>query len=360
MRDSYDWEDMQPNRFRGEDFAAIGSVRIPYESLIRGDGPTPGMVVDVYKEDRVKRSDNGAQASFYRNGADTECDTEFGLKTFNTFHEAYCAYNRQLLAAAEGMAPPVGRMVLFSHLTSRGRVMLSKLDLGAQETREYVWGYQTALAVMSEHREDTEMYYDAAKDAFMEWVDEQRAEISIPECFDQDVDMIEVDECFEQDWIDEWITNNKPEYDDYKGQIESHQWAHDYEIVLPTEAELVLAMEDGDFELPHGRTVQGVMNTIKNNVWNPMWGVALVEAMRAAPIHNRVHEAFRCLNGEPTGDLHNQNIGEWNGDGVIIDWGYHILGGGANHPTSREDQATPDLGWDYKRNYTDAVCVRAD
>ena len=223
-----------------------------------------------------------------------------------------------------------------------------------------MWGYQTALATMSEHRDDTEQRYDAAQEAFDEHIEERREEIDIPSCFDQDVYDIEPDECYAEEWKQTFIDDHFTEGYDLKHQIEAHQWQHDYEIVLPTEAELVLALEDETFELPHGRTVAGVRKIKDNNIWNPMWGVALVEAMRASTTHNRVHEAFRCLNGEPTGDLHNQNFGEWNGDGVIIDWGYHILGGGANHPHSGDNQATPDLGWDYKREYQDAVCVRVD
>jgi len=358
MRTSYDWEDMQPNRHRDETFAAIGSVRLPYDTLKNEADAVPSLVVDVYKEDKVRRTDNGAQASFYSNGACTECPDEFAIKTFSTFHEAYCAYNRQLMASLEDMAPPVGRMVLFSHLKDGGRVTLSKLDLGNREERKYVWGYQTAVAEMNGDRDDTEMRWDAAQEAFQEHIDERRYEIDIPSCFDQDVEL-EPCENYEQSWKEEYVQNNFSDSDHLKDQIESHCWAHDYEQ-LPTECELMHAVGLSDFEIQHGDrmvTVERVV-TWKNQTWNPLWGVALVEAMRRSPEPNQVQECHSVLNGEPTGDLHNQNFGEWNGDGVIIDWGFHILGGGNNHPTSTDTCEIPDLRWDYKRQYAEAVCVR--
>ncbi len=357
MRDSYDWSDMDPNTFRGEKFNAVGSMRLPHKkmrkdgSVYANDMPVPSLVVDVYSVGSANRSDNGAQADFFQNNADTECADEFAIKVFGSFHEAYCAYNRQYMAAREDMAPPVGRMVLFSYLKRTRRVSLSNLQLGDDESRVYRWGYQTAVAVMGECRDETEEAYELADEAWNEYIEEQRGEIFVPDCFEEHDH--EPCEHARENFVDEWVQDYRAEQPNPKEEIECHNWAIDYEM-LPTEAELALAIRDEDFEFKADGETLTVAKFLRrmNGSWNPTWGIALVEYLRANTEHC-CQEAHQALNGEPTGDLHNQNFGLWNDDPVIIDWGYHILGGGANHPAHEIMKDVPEVDWGYERAYRD-------
>ena len=77
--------------------------------------------------------DDGCQTSFFRNNAEIDNPKQFGLKMFNTSIEAFAAYQRQSLAAKEGLAPPVGKMIRWIVKNYHGRTVNR-------------WGYETALA----------------------------------------------------------------------------------------------------------------------------------------------------------------------------------------------------------------------
>lgn len=77
--------------------------------------------------------DDGCQTSFFRNNAETNNARQFGFKMFNTSIEAFAAYQRQSLAAKEGLAPPVGKMIRWIVKNYHGRTVNR-------------WGYETALA----------------------------------------------------------------------------------------------------------------------------------------------------------------------------------------------------------------------
>ena len=77
--------------------------------------------------------DDGCQTSFFRNNAEINNARQFGLKMFNTSIEAFAAYQRQSLAAKEGLAPPVGKMIRWIVKNYHGRTVNR-------------WGYETALA----------------------------------------------------------------------------------------------------------------------------------------------------------------------------------------------------------------------
>jgi len=81
--------------------------------------------------------DDGCQTSFFRNNAAINNAKQFGFKMFNTSIEALAAYQRQSLAAHEGLAPPVGKMI---------RWVIQDTHRGRKVNR---WGYETALAETS-------------------------------------------------------------------------------------------------------------------------------------------------------------------------------------------------------------------
>ena len=355
MRDSYDWSDLEPNVFVGMTHRPVGSVRLPYTSYqgdVRPMAAAMGPVVDLYVEGEVTRSDNGAQADYYSNNADDGCSDEYAIKTFQSFHEAYCAYNRQWLAATEGQAPPVGRMVLFSKVSKSNRINLSSIDMGQGSQRVYRWGYQTAVADMSEnedYRDSSELYEEGEQAWDCHW-EEQVADLDLPACFEPGQEM-EWDDCYRDEWIQSWVDANRGDYEDTpKAEMESASWDHDYSL-LPNERELRVMAQGKTLELDkNGRTwnVEEICTRARRQ-WNPMWCVEMVEAARAQDV-NDLDRVRDTLNDEPNGDLHNMNVGRWEGDAVIIDWGYHIMGGGSNSPGAQiTESETPDLEWHYSR-----------
>jgi hypothetical protein len=99
--------------------------------------------VDEYVIKRpVKSAQEGAQAMFITNNAKPNRVHEYGIKLFDTAAEAYAAYQRQMIAAAAGVAPPVRRMVKMS-LPGRCRCAW---PLCFMKSRKVMWGYQTCIA----------------------------------------------------------------------------------------------------------------------------------------------------------------------------------------------------------------------
>lgn len=89
---------------------------------------------DHYILPRAPRSNGyGAQAQFITNNARPNMKREYGIKLFLSISEAYAAYQRQKLAAEQGCAPPVRRMVCVEYRHPR---------LGVVRR----WGYQTCIA----------------------------------------------------------------------------------------------------------------------------------------------------------------------------------------------------------------------
>jgi hypothetical protein len=84
---------------------------------------------------------DGCQSSFFRNGAKVNNPNQFGIKVFNTSIEAFAAYQRQRLAAKEGLAPPVGVMV---------RWIVRATVKGSVQTYNR-WGYETCIADTSDN-----------------------------------------------------------------------------------------------------------------------------------------------------------------------------------------------------------------
>lgn len=72
------------------------------------------------------------QTSFFTNNAEVDNPNQYAIKIFNTSIEAYAAFQRQSLAAKEGLAPPVGSMVRWIV-----RVLGRKINR---------WGYETCRA----------------------------------------------------------------------------------------------------------------------------------------------------------------------------------------------------------------------
>jgi hypothetical protein len=99
--------------------------------------------VDHYMSDAPLRfTSGGAQASFIRNNARANTPREYGIKLFPNVSQAFAAYQRQKIAADAGAAPPVRRMVCFSH---PGMVYNREQDRYVRAT-VLSWGYQTCVA----------------------------------------------------------------------------------------------------------------------------------------------------------------------------------------------------------------------
>jgi hypothetical protein len=89
-----------------------------------------GILIYSYKDIPLAQTDDGSQARFLRNNARACHPKEFGLKLYYGKWEAICAYERQKLAAKEGLAPPVGRLIQVH-----------------KDNKIKFWGYQTCLAI---------------------------------------------------------------------------------------------------------------------------------------------------------------------------------------------------------------------
>lgn len=99
--------------------------------------------IDHYRCDHMPRfSGCGAQAGFLVNNARPNCPREYGIKLFSTASQAFAAYQRQMIAAEAGAAPPVRRMVYFTALGMRYDWESGRHVRGVIE----YWGYQTCLA----------------------------------------------------------------------------------------------------------------------------------------------------------------------------------------------------------------------
>jgi len=93
--------------------------------------------IDHYRCDHMPRfSGCGAQAGFLVNNARPNCAREYGIKLFPTASQAFAAYQRQMIAAEAGAAPPVRRMV---------KVLVRSPWYG-DDLRTIYYGYQTCLA----------------------------------------------------------------------------------------------------------------------------------------------------------------------------------------------------------------------
>ena len=79
--------------------------------------PIMGKVAVYYWSSKNACTAEGCSATFYLNGAEPDNPNHFAIKMFNTSVEAYAAFERQSLAAKDGLAPPVGHMAQFVYKT---------------------------------------------------------------------------------------------------------------------------------------------------------------------------------------------------------------------------------------------------
>lgn len=84
--------------------------------------------------------DSGCQSDFFPNGAEVNNPNQYAIKMFNTSIEAYAAWQRQKIAADEGLAPPVGKMVLW--------IVRPRTNKARTRNR---WGYESCNADCSVH-----------------------------------------------------------------------------------------------------------------------------------------------------------------------------------------------------------------
>lgn len=372
LRDSFDWSDLQPNGFKSELWTVSTTIRLPYRRLSHEglpEKPVPGPVVDVYVLESGKgySSGNGAQSQFYANDADSECYEEFGIKTFNSFHEAYCAYCRQWVGAQTGLAPNVGRLVAIVYKTSGQRHSLANLTVQDGDHLRVTWGYQTTRCQVNDGYGYSSEAWEQAREEWDDHEQELREQIEIPRGLDQHAE-IDVDSDYKHQWIDERKNDLMDQYEYFSDDDLCYDQLEELKPMwyLPSECEFTQVRK---YLLNGWRIGKQWWDTngyaqrlMEYNGFNPMYALSMIEGARRHGMHQSrdgevvdsidaqfMHQDWsRSLNILPTGDLHQANVGGWCGDTMIIDWGYHIMGGCQNFPgevTRGEDAIVPSTSW---------------
>ena len=222
-------------------------------------------------------NDAGCQSNFFANDAEINNPKQFGLKMFNTSIEAFAAYQRQSLAAREGLAPPVGKMI---------RWIIEKNINGHMVNR---WGYETALA-------------DTSSSA--------RLEATVLGCprlvreYHEYLSVMEREDCaLSMDTFLEW----KEEACPADGRYFSSFSAMSNSCVAGS-----LRMRLMNIDLV-GTQYDNIVNIEDNgSVWKDNPRLRLGQTV--------TEDDDMCM----CNDLHRGNLGLWKGKPVVIDFGYHI------------------------------------
>ena len=104
--------------------------------------------------------DCGTQTDFFKNNAQPNNASQYGIKLFSTVIEAFAAYQRQKAAAKKRLAPPVGKMIQW------------------KVSRWSRWGYQTCVADTDSpkmHRMAAILCNDGAMKKYRMWETETNA-----------------------------------------------------------------------------------------------------------------------------------------------------------------------------------------
>jgi len=105
--------------------------------------------------DELESCDCGSQCKFLNNGAKENDPNQFAIKLFDVeFWDAVGAYERQKLAAAAGLAPPVGSMI----------------TIVDEASAKLLYGYETCVAVELTDKDASEAYQlKPTDDTMREW-----------------------------------------------------------------------------------------------------------------------------------------------------------------------------------------------
>ena len=219
---------------------------------------------------------SGAQCFWLDNNAQVNNSDEFGIKiTSQNLGEskaksaAFAMYQRQRLAAEEGLAPPVHGMCCFRYYN---KVF--------NEVRTY-WGYLSCRA----DTESIEMDNDV-RNEFDEYYREQQYKW-------QKLD--EVESLLYDMGVGSAVLNNiKEDIGEHPDSLDFHDWC------LDNEREEYYGFDDLKESLQN-LSICGLQND-----------------------YRPIGETYACCRGMD-GDLHSRNIAMWNGDLVSIDFGYHCV-----------------------------------
>ena len=249
--------------------------------------PVLGRVI-VFDHNRPPRiTADGSQASFYRNNAEIDNPFQFGIKIFNTSIEAFAAYQRQKIAAQQGLAPPVGSMVRWivpASYMRDGKIAFSNRKVNR-------WGYETAVAKTDKHSTYKASLLACPKflGDFFHWSKQRGYDCRLSRKAVQEY----------MDFV---------EFNYNEGMIDYSSFdlvSNDY-----TEDSLMYRLSKINI---CGTQYDNIANAVGDNAkWksNPR--------LRLGQTYDIPDKAYM------SGDLHRGNIGLWRGCPVCVDFGYHL------------------------------------
>lgn len=239
--------------------------------------PIMGKVAVYYWNSRRACTGEGCSATFYLNGAEPDNPNHFAIKMFNTSVEAFAAFERQSLAAKNGLAPPVGHMAQFIFKKSNGR------------TRNR-WGYTTCVARTDDASKNKALILSspAIKKLFNDFCDARSLRVAFGSNLNRNAAEAFID--FLECGYNEGDHNFSP-----------------FNLVndVVTDGSLIDLLSQIDISC-----------TQYDNLMEEDWSN---DRMTLGSVYLATDEVFMC------NDLHKNNIGLWQGKTVCIDFGYHIV-----------------------------------
>lgn len=251
--------------------------RVHYKPSHFKHHPIMGKVAVYYWDSRNAHSGEGCSATFYLNGAEPDNPNHFAIKIFNTSVEAFAAFERQSLAAKDGLAPPVGHMAQFVYRTRNGRFRNR-------------WGYTTCVARTDEASKHKALILSspAITKLFNDFCDSRGLRVAFGSNLNRESAKAFIDflECgyFEGDHnFSPFILAND----------------------VVTDGSLIDRLSQIDLSC-----------TQYDNLMDEDWGN---DRLTLGSVYLAKDEVSMC------NDLHMGNIGLWQGKTVCIDFGYHIV-----------------------------------
>lgn len=238
-------------------------------------------VMKIYEFDRFpKNNGEGMQTSFFTNNAEVDNENQYAIKIFNTSIEAYAAYQRQALAAEEGLAPPVGVMV---------RWIVRVPSTGRRVNR---WGYETCRA---------------ACDAKSQRVAGLLASPNMYDYFRQF--------CTDRGYsINPW---NSRSLNAFRQHIDYRY----NEGITQTDTFSMIERDGAENSLKNRLSRIDITGTQYDDL-SEAYGD--IEAWRSNDRLTLGAVYYSKDGAYMSGDLHAYNVGLWRGNAVVIDFGYHL------------------------------------
>lgn len=239
--------------------------------------PIMGKVAVYYWSSKNACTAEGCSATFYLNGAEPDNPNHFAIKMFNTSIEAYAAFERQSLAAKDGLAPPVGHMAQFVY----------KMRNGRYRNR---WGYTTCVARTDERSRDKAFILSSP---------------AITKLFNDFCDAhglsVEFGDNLNRGSVFAFIEHLNSGYNEGQHNFSPSSMAND----VVTDGSLIDLLSQIDISC-----------TQYDNLMEEDWGN---DRLTLGSVYLESDEVSMC------NDLHMGNIGLWQGKTVCIDFGYHIV-----------------------------------